>query len=132
MFYKIKIFYKIKCLGSTDLALLLLVKGFSRPIFIHSLLFLLFRIIIIKNLTICSILNTLAFTIYGKFANHSFDKLWPWSLALAVSALSLKRVCPPKFSPWFWPRTLCPRIHRCYPRCLSASIIGSYLPNWFQ
>ena len=37
-----------------------------------------------KNLTKCNILNTLAFTKYGKLAKHSLKNLFPWSIVLGL------------------------------------------------
>ena len=50
--------------------------------------------IIIKNLTKCNILNTLAFKHYGKFADHNLEKFCPRSLALASRGSVLKKSVP--------------------------------------
>ena len=64
--------------------------------------------IIIKNLMKCNILNTFAFKSYGKFANHNIEKLYLWSLAMAMAStipvLGLKSVCFRKISPLRWRR----------------------------
>ena len=37
------------------------------------------------------VLNTFAFKIYGRFANHNLEKLCPWPLAATIPVLGLER-----------------------------------------
>ena len=62
--------------------------------------------IIIKNLAKCNIFNTFCVKNYGKFADHSLEKLCLGSLALAstIPVLGLEKVCPRKVGSWPLPR----------------------------
>ena len=80
--------------------------------------------IIIKNLTKCNILKTLALKNNGKFAEHNEKNCvlgpWPWSrafLLLASRGFVLEKSVLGLvlgFFSSFWPRRLCSRLHLWY------------------
>ena len=75
----------------------------------------------IKNLTEMQYLSVFALKIFGRFTQHSLEKLGPRSLALAstISVIGIERVCPRKVGPWTWPRIFlnpCPWPRTLFPR----------------